>query len=236
MSWFMFNEFMSSSELIVTQPVIRPTWGQETNEITTASVSKIIQFSKTYGNSPLEISAVVKDTSTEALRRIYSSLRGFGKLVLSSSPTEFMYAAASVLQPQAVAQKIAELEIGFTLLPFAYALEPTVVDFTATYTEINNPGTVFSAPEIRITAAYGGDVAIDVNGAEFIVAVPDSLINKQIIIDCDSEVTYYCDGDNKISINNLTYNNYPLLHEAKNYVKYNGSLTAADINVRERWY
>lgn len=131
---------------------------------------------------------------------------------------------------------MAELDIMFTLLPFAYAVSPNVVNISSDYTKIRNNGTVFSAPEIKFTPTSAGDVNIDVNGAVFMVKVPESLINKEIIVDCDIEETYYSENDSRISINNLTYYNYPLLHTGDNYVRITANAENPTINVRERWF
>lgn len=236
MSYFTFNGYNSSDDLIITQPVVRPSWSLEFNEIATGSVSKLIQFSRTYSNSPIEISAVIRNTSQERLRTIYNALRGFGKLTVSSCPDEYLNAVANVLQPVGVSMSMAEINIGFTLLPFAYAVKPAIASFSTDYTQVTNIGTVFSAPEIRLTPTSVGDLIIDVNGDTFIVKVPESLINREITVDCDAEVTYYRENSSKISINHLTYNDYPLLHTGDNYVKYIGNAENATINVHERWF
>lgn len=207
----------------------------EMNEISTGNVSKIIQFSRDYSNSPITIHSVIKNTAFEHLRPLYSALQGFGKLIISSNTNEFMYAVASVIQPEAVAMYVAELEIMFTLLPFAYAVEPTIIEISSNYTKVANNGTIFSTPDIKFTPTSAGDVNIDVNGAVFMVKVPENLVNMQITVDCDIQETYYADGNSKVSINNLTYYNYPLLHTGDNYVKISGNVANTTINVRERW-
>lgn len=236
MSFFTFNDYNSSDDLIITQPIIRPSWSQEVNEMSTGSVTKIIQFSRTYSNSLIEISAVIKNTSQERLRTFYSAVRGFGKLTVSSCPDEYLNAVASVLQPVAVAMTMAEVNITFTLLPFAYATNPTIAGFSTDYTSIQNNGKVFSAPEIRFTPVLAGDVTLDVNGAVFLVKVPENLVNTEIIVDCDAEVTYYENGGQKIPINNQTFGNYPLLTTGEVFVRYTGEAANARINVRERYY
>lgn len=236
MSFFTFNDYNSSDDLIITQPIIRPSWSQEMNEMSTGSVTKIIQLSRTYSNSPIEISAVIRNTSQERLRTLYSAVRGFGKLVISSYPDEYMSAVASVLQPIAVAMNTAELNVMFTLLPFAYATNPTIADFSTDYTAIQNNGTVFSAPEIRFTPVSAGDVVLDINGSQFTVKVTENLINTEVIVDCDAEVTYYENGGQKISINNQTFGNYPLLTTGEVFVCYTGEAANARINVRERYF
>lgn len=235
MSYFIFNDFNSEDHLIITQPVVRPSWARKVSEVAAGSVSKIIQLSRTYENSPLEISTVITETSS--IKDIYSKLRGYGKLVLSSAPDEYINAVANILQPVAVAQDIAELDVSFVLLPFAYAVNPTIVTFADAPTEVNNSGSVFSAPVIKFTPSAAGEATIWVNGAAFIVKIPEYLSGKEIVIDCDAEITYYVDASGiKVSINQLTYNDYPLLHEGTNYVNYTGAVSSAEINVRERWY
>ncbi|MCM1133584.1 MAG: hypothetical protein NC340_08955 [Ruminococcus flavefaciens] len=236
MSYFIFNDYNSSDDLIITSPVIRLSWSQEMSEFATGSTSKVIQFSRSYGNSPIEISAVIKNTSAERLRTLYSAVRGFGKLVISGNPDEYINAVASVLQPVATAMTMAEIDITFTLLPFAYALNPTIAELTGDYTKIINGSTVFSAPEIRFTPTSAGAVVLDVNGALFIVEVPENLANVEIIVDCDAEVTYFQDGENKISINDITFGNYPLLTTGEVFVRCLGNVAKSSINVRERWY
>lgn len=237
MSFFIFNGYNSDDDLIITSPVTRSSWAAEMNEITTAATAKVIQMSKTYSNSPLQIETVIKDTSnTDRMKELYSSLRGFGKLVLSRNMNEYMNAVVSLLQPQPVAMDMAELTVNFTLLPFAYAVDPTVSEIEESYTEIVNNGTVFSAPEIRIVPDTTGEVTINVNDAEFRIVIDERTLGKEIIIDCDAEITYYVENGANVSINNCTYGYYPLLHTGSNWVKYSGSLSAASINVRERWY
>ena len=142
----------------------------------------------------------------------------------------------SPITPEPVALLAAEISVSVTARPFAYAVMPAIADLTGAtnYTEIENKGTVFAAPEIRLKGS--GDVTINVNGAEFIIKIPSGLDSKEIIIDCDSQVAYYMDGDSMISVTHRTYNNFPLLHEGKNYIKYTGTVSEMKCSVRERWY
>ena len=235
MSYFLFNDYNSKDDLIITKPIVRPSWAQEVNEFSTGTVSKIVQLSQTYSNTPLEVTAVIKNTSPDRLKTLYNAVRGYGKLVLSSSPDEYLNAVASVLQPAPVALSMAEIAITFNLLPFAYAKQPTIAEFTGDYTEVENRGTVFSAPEIRFTPSSAGDVELDLNGAVFTVKVPEELVNFELIVDCDAEVTYY-NAVQKIPINDITYGQYPLLTTGMTTVRYRGNVSHAQINVRERFY
>lgn len=236
MSSFIFNDYNSDEDLILTSPVLRPSWFCELNEIETGSITKIVQFSRNFSNAVLEIPEVIKNTSPERMRVIYSRLRGYGKLVLSGSPDEYLNAFATITDPIAVAQRLAEVNISFTLRPFAYALNPTTADFTSVQTPVTNNGTVFSAPEIRFTPTSANMVTLNVNGSVFHVEIPENLVNTEIIVDCEAEVTYSEIGKNKISINNITYGAYPLLTTGETFVCYTGDVSEAKINVRERFF
>lgn len=236
MSFFTFNDYNSSDDLIITKPVIRPSWYQEMNEFPTGSTTKIIQLSRNFSNSQLVIPATIKYTSAENVRMIYSRLRGLGKLILSGSPDEFLYAVATITDPVAVALKTAEINVSFTLLPFAYAINPTIADFSTDYTSVMNNGTFFSAPEIRFTPTTADNVFLNVNGSPFTVKITENLVNTEIIVDCDAEDTYYQNGDEKVSINNQTFGNYPLLTTGETFIQYTGNVVNARINVRERYY
>lgn len=237
MSKFIFNGKSSDGlGLMITQPLIRPSWAREVNEISALGrTSKIMQFSKTYANASLPVHTVIMDSSLENVRKIYAALNGYGQLQLSSSAEEFVYAYAEPLVPEAVAMHTAELLINFRIMPFAYAVEPTAVQLTAQQTLVPNRGTVFSEPEISFTAT-GERVVLTVNELDFIVNLTDTEQDKVIIIDCEAEVTYYEENGRKISINAQTMNDYPLLHTGDNYASITGSVTAAYITVRERWY
>lgn len=238
MSSFIFNGHNSEElGLMVTQPIIRPSWAAEYNELTAAGgIRKVMQKMNTFGNASFSIETYLDDASQENIRKVYGALSGSGKLVVSTAPDEYLDVIISPISPVPAAFLAAEISVQLTARPFAYAVSPTIVDLTgaASYAEIENKGTVFSAPEIRLKGS--GDVTINVNGAEFIIKIPSDLNSKEIIIDCDSQVAYYMDGNSMISVTHRTYNNFPLLHEGKNYVKYDGTVSEMKCNVRERWY
>lgn len=240
MSYFLFNGISSKDlGLIVTEPIIRPSWSQITEEMTSlGSASKIVQQFRTFDNAEFTISTVIADTSTRNIHGVYQALNGFGVMQLSSNPEEYMNVKISPLVPEAVALSMAVLPINVQAFPFAYAVEPTAVDLTAasSYTEVNNRGTVYSEPEFRFVSTKAQSFILDINSGVFRVDVPVALVNKEIIIDCAAQVTYYLDdNNNKVSINHLTYNNYPLLHTGMNYAKHDGGISSLICNERERW-
>ena len=79
-------------------------------------------------------------------------------------------------------------------------------------------------------------MTLRVNGLDFIVNLTEAEQGKEIIINCEDEVAYYVnDSEQMISINARTFNDYPLLHTGENGVELVGTVSAAEINVKERW-
>lgn len=81
MSYFLFNG-VSSEELglIVTEPVIRPSWEELVNEVTVpGALSKLTQRLGTYDNELMTIQTAIPDADRETLDRIYGTLHGPGK-------------------------------------------------------------------------------------------------------------------------------------------------------------
>lgn len=235
MSHFLFNGTDSRSlGLLVSRPVFRPSWAREVSEISAPGrTRKIMQESKTYANANMTINTVITDT--EKLNEIYAALSGYGPLQLSSRPEEYLKVYVNPLIPEAVALRTAELPISFLCEPFAYAVEPTVVELSSGLNLVNNAGSIFSAPEIRFTAT-GEQVTVRVNGLDFIVNLTEAEQGKEIVINCEDEVAYYVNDSNQmISINARTFNDYPLLHTGENGVELVGTVSAAEINVKERW-
>ena len=238
MSSFIFNGYNSDDlGLMVTKPIVRPSWAAMYSELTASGgIRKVMQRMNTFDNASFSIETYADDASPENIHKIFKALNGSGKLVISTAPDEYLDVILSPITPEPVALLAAEISVSVTARPFAYAVMPAIADLTGAtnYTEIENKGTVFAAPEIRLKGS--GDVTINVNGAEFIIKIPSGLDSKEIIIDCDSQVAYYMDGDSMISVTHRTYNNFPLLHEGKNYIKYTGTVSEMKCSVRERWY
>lgn len=232
MSYFRFNDYDSLKDLIITKPIIRPTWGRTVNETALpGNTRSAMAMYKCYENAEFKISAVIADATPENVHRIYAALNGFGKMLISSAPGEELDVWIRPIVPEPVALLMAEIELDVVARPFATALSAKSFTIGSERTEVNNEGTVYAEPVIRLTAT-AGDVKINVNGAEFLIKVPQEASNKEITVDCDAQVTYY--GD-KVSINQHTYGDYPLLHTDINYVSISGSATTATLEMRERW-
>ena len=238
MSYFIFNDADSRElGLMITKPVIRPTWGREVSEYKrSGGFTNLLQACDTYENAQLTIYTAFTGATPAAVRALYQAVSGFGRLWLSSAPTEYMNVYSAPLVPEPVALAMAEIPLTFTVLPFAYAVEPTVQDITSatSNTEVENAGTVFSEPEIRFTAT-GTEVSIYTNNEQFRVELPEEVQGVEVIVDCAAQVAYYVSGGSKVAINQHTYGEYPLLHVGTNVIRHAGTISAASINVKERW-
>lgn len=239
MSYFLFNG-VSSEELglIVTEPVIRPSWEELVNEVTVpGALSKLTQRLGTYDNELMTIQTAIPDADRETLDRIYGTLHGPGKLQLSTAPEEYLNVYIRKLEPRAVAQMMGELPVTMTVSPFAYAVEPTVVTIPPVagyYEYVPNPGTAPSEPLIEVTGS--GEMYVNTNGKNLRVELPAELGTRTVYLDCAVSVAYYEDNGEKIPVTQYTYGEFPLLAPGTNWMLNYGGVTGCTVTVRERWY
>jgi len=196
--------------------------------------TKIATISKTYDNITLSCTLGLK--SRDNLRSAVAWLQGSGVLTFSDEPDKYYKIMDVVRRSERLSARFGKIALDFIALPFAYALEPTVQDITAATinTAVENAGTVFAEPEIRFTAT-GAEVSIYTNNEQFRVVLPSQLQGVEVIVDCEAQVVYYVSGDDKIAVTQYTYGEFPLLHVGTNYIRHEGTVSAASINVKERW-
>ena len=235
MSYFVFNGIRSADlGLIITKPIVRPNWTKATTEVERPGASSNIMIQgNNYNSSELTVSAVISDTNAQKVHDIYSALQGFGNLVISTASGEYMRAYCKPIVPETVALLMAEVHIVFTVLPFAYAVSPTIQTISAGDNLVKNNGTVYSEPLIILSG--NGNISVFVNDEEFKIALTNELADTEIYIDCEAQVAYYIDNNCKIPITELTTGDFPLLHTGTNIVSYSGTVTSMEINVKERW-
>lgn len=245
MSSFTFNSISSDTlGLIITQPIVRPTWAPEVEFTPIPGRPRQNPYTKTwYENSELNISAVIADASPAKVRSIYNALKGYGVLSISTAPDEFLYAYAHLPVPEAKALLIAELPIIFECEPFAYAVTESTVDFTEAnpYKRVDIEGTVFCDPQIVIIPS-AATTDVNCNGKVITVKTPQEIIGAgypntySITLDCEGELAYYTrpSGD-KVACTELTRGPFPRLHTADNYITHSGCQSAV-MQYRERWY
>lgn len=242
MSSFIYNGVSSDTlGLIITQPIVRPTWQPETEF--TPIPGRPIQnaYTKTwYPNSELSVRAVIADASPANVKTIYNTLRGYGALTISTASTEMLYAYARLPVPEAKALLMAELPIIFECEPFAYATAETTVNFSSMLTVTNN-GSVFCDPKITFIASTSS-TDINCNGSTITVTTPSEIVSAgypdtySITLDCEGQLAYYTkpNGD-KVSCTQNTRGQFPRMSVGDNTFQRSG-VQSATIKYRERWY
>ena len=246
MSTFTFKGVTSDSlGLIITRPMVRPTWAPEVEFTPIIGRPRQNPFTKSwYPNSRLPVQAVIADASTASVRAIYNALRGYGTLVISTAATEFMNAYARLPVPEPQALLMAELPIEFECEPFAYALtdsEVTITSATSSYAEVPNGGTAFTDPQITYIAS-AASTNIDCNGVVMTVTTPTEIVNASypdtysITLDCEAQLAYYTkpNGDT-VACTELTTGLFPRLHAGSNWMKHSGAQSMT-VTYRERWF
>lgn len=243
MSSFIFNDVNSDDlGLIITQPIIRPTWQPEVEFTAIPGRPRQNPYTKTwYPNRELGVQAVIADASTSSVRDIYQALKGYGTLTISTASEEMLYAYARLPVPEAKALLMAELPIIFECEPFAYAVEPKSKSIMGEIVEVNNEGTAFVDPLITIIASQV-TTTVTCNNVDMIVTTPTEIVDADyssdysITLDCDGQLAYYTrpNGD-KVSCTQNTKGPFARLHDGKNYFTVQ-NVQAASIVYRERWY
>ena len=246
MSSFTFKGVTSDSlGLIITRPMVRPTWAPEVEFTPIIGRPRQNPFTKSwYPNSRLPVQAVIADASTASVRAIYNALRGYGTLVISTAATEYMNAYARLPVPEPQALLMAELPIEFDCEPFAYALtvsEVTITSATSSYAEVPNGGTAFTDPQITYIASVAS-TNIDCNGVVMTVTTPTEIVNASypdtysITLDCEAQLAYYTkpNGDT-VACTELTTGLFPRLHAGSNWMKHSGAQSMT-VTYRERWF
>lgn len=246
MSYFIFNGINSDNlGLIITKPMIRPTWSQEVAYTAIPGRARQSQYTQPwYNNAELTASAVIADASPQKVRSIYAALRGSGTLVISTSPYERINVADVRLPvPEAKALLVAELPITFVCEPFAESTEQSTADITTAISipaRVDNNGTQYVDPEITIIPSTSS-TDINCNGKVIFVATPTTIVtanypaNAKVVLDCEGQLAYYQIGDgDKIACTQNTQGPFPRLNVGENYFL-STSAQSVILRYRERW-
>lgn len=245
MSSFTFNSVSSDTlGLIITRPMIRPTWQPETEFTPIIGRPRQNPFTKSwYPNSRISVSAVIADASETNVRNIYDKLKGYGELEISTAEGEYVNAYVRLPVPEAQALLMAELPIEFECEPFAYAKTVKTVTITnaTSYLEIENKGTAFVDPIITYVA-NAASTSFLFNGKTITVTTPAEIVEASysssytITLDCDAQLAYYTKPNSTTAgCTQLTSGPFPRMHTGKNYISHSG-ITAGQLSFRERWY
>lgn len=243
MSSFTFNGVSSNTlGIIITKPIVRPTWLPETEFTPIPGRPRQIPYTKDwYPNISFTIQACMSDASPEKVQEVYDTLRGYGTLVISTAPNEQLNVYVEQLDPDCRALMMAEFPITFRAEPFAYATAPKSQSIMGDTVEVNNTGTAFVDPLITIIASQA-TTTVTCNGVDMIVTTPTEIVSAgypstySISLDCEGELAYYTkpNGD-KVACTQNTKGPFARLHTGKNYFTVQ-NVQAASLTMTERWY
>lgn len=243
MSYFIFNGINSNDlGLIITKPIVRPTWKPEVEYIAIPGRPRQLPVQKTwYPNRSFTVDAVLGDASPEKVRNVYAAIRDYGVLNISTAPDEYLNCYVESIDPNGVAISMAEFPITFTVEPFAYSDTATEYNVANDDVIVEYNGTAFCDPQIVIHPSTT-TTTINCNNVVMTVATPQDIINASystsysLVIDCEGELAYYTkpNGD-KVACTQLTHGSFPRLHNGNNYLSV-FTVNSATMTVRERWY
>jgi len=237
MSYFLYNG-IDSREFGILEGVPMPPANDEIVKTveTTGHTSDAYYTTGRYDHKEIPVVLGIKDKSK--LRALYSWLTTTGSLMFSTELDKYYKVIKVEKTPERMSVRFGKVSITFTVEPFAYAISPTQINLTEAtdYMAVPNAGTMYSAPEIRFVPT-AEQVTINVNGKDFVVSGLAEQVSNQntVIIDCDLEVVYYIQSNQKIDITYKSKYNFPLLHTGDNYIKHDGNISSMAINVKERW-
>lgn len=241
MSYFIYNNVDSRTFGLLKRPPFVNKSQKNLSPVTVPD-SPVKFYPDVNNRDEIQITVTLGLKSRENIRQIYAWLDNTsGSLSFSSEPDKCYYVQNITVSSNYLSPRFGELEITFICQPFAYAVMPTVVEFSAETVEVPNNGTIFSYPEISFVPT-DDEVIVTVNGADFILKNLASIDgggiigNRTVVIDSEVHITYFIGYTGaKWAINDHTFNDYPRLHTGLNYISHNGSAQNAEINVRERF-
>ena len=158
-------------------------------------------------------------------------LTGSGLLVFGDFPNRAYY--ASVTKEFSMSNRIARLRgqeftITFDCDPFRYEYpEPGPVSIVTSGEIINNPGTVYSLPKVKITG--NGDFTLVVNGYQ----IDGYGITGGAIIDCELMDVFNLDETEMLN-SRFTIDDFPRLDPGANIVSWMGD-GISSVEITPRW-
>lgn len=159
-------------------------------------------------------------------------LTGTGLLRFGDSPARAYQ--ASVTKEFSVSNRFARLRgqeftVTFDCDPFRYVYpSPAAVTIAVSGGTIENPGTVFSQPEIKITG--NGDFTLVVNG----YSIDGREIANGAIVDCELQETFALDKTQSLN-GSFVMDEFPVLRPGTNIVTWSGGVTQVEITPRWRY-
>lgn len=155
-------------------------------------------------------------------------LSGSGNLIFSDEP---LYAFKARVVKAADFQKIGEtkmikITVTFSCQPFRYLAEPSTITVTGSQ-NIDNPGSYFSEPVIRVSGSGSGGVII--GGVETEI----SDLSGDVVIDSEARLAYNPAAD--VNLSGRVSGEWPAFQVGKNQVSFTGGVTGLLIAPNWRW-
>lgn len=177
-----------------------------------------------YDDFLLSIECLLPDTSN--LQTICAWLKGQGKLILPNKSGGFYY--AHVVNQIPFEQVLRgnphkRFVVNFRCQPFFYLSNIPNITVTASGSYVNNIGSVFAEPVLKISLT--GDAQITI-GASYVELQG---LTGIVTVDTPLMETY----KNYTSYNNHMTGDYPLLHTGQNFISWTGGVT--QIVVTPNW-
>ena len=177
-SYFEFMDVNSQSDLhiMITKPLVRPTWTEEIEYISIPQKAEKQQSrSGVYENKEVTVEGVV---DSQYKSEIYGELHGTGALVFSSAENERMHAEVTEIRFEPVTNDLYEVSITFSVLPFVQKHIEEFQSVSKNYTMFENTGSFDSEPIFRIRMNQDSAPILkgDVNFDGVIDAVDASLV------------------------------------------------------------
>ena len=177
-----------------------------------------------YDDFLLSIECLLPDTSN--LQTICAWLKGQGKLVLPNKPGGFYF--AHVVNQIPFEQVLRgnphkRFAVNLRCQPFFYLSNIPNITVTASGSYVNNIGSVFAEPVLKVSLT--GDAQITI-GASYIELLG---LTGVVTVDTPLMETY----KNYTSYNNHMTGDYPLLHTGQNLISWTGGVT--QIVVTPNW-
>lgn len=163
---------------------------------------------------------------------VHGWLTGSGVLRFGDDPNRAYQAA--VTKEFSVSNRFSrlrgqEFSVTFDCDPFRYVYpSPAAVTISESGGTIENPGTVFSQPKLRITGS--GDFTVVVNG----YSMDGREISGGAIVDCELQETFTLDETQSLN-SSFVMDEFPVLRPGTNIITWSGDVTQIEITPRWRY-
>ena len=193
--------------------------------------SRLRRDEGTYGDITLAVECSFIGDPTANISAVKGWLLGAAEADLTFSHIpgrKYLAQVVNSIDFEIVLRITSHFVILFNCQPFQYAVDNVPVVMQAAG-EISNPGSVASAPVIKLSGTGAG--VLTVNGS----SVSFSDIDGTVVVNSVLQETYKDTGAELVSKNSTKTGGYPLLLPGDNTVSFSGSITSLEITPNWRW-